>query len=205
MKVITKICGLTRAEDVALCHALGVDFTGFIFAPKSPRCIAPEAVAAMPAGASRRVGVFVNEPVESMLGIVRKTGLDYVQLHGGEGVSVCEAMGPERVIKVLWPESMNAEEFSQAIRIFAPVCAYFLLDAGQGGGGSGNNAGQPYLRERAFPRPWLLAGGIGAHNAAEMIRVYSPNGLDMNSALESAPGVKDRERVRAAVEAIRAL
>lgn len=54
---LCKICGLTREEDVRLCHELGVDFTGFIFVPSSPRKVSPEFVAKLPAGASGRVGL----------------------------------------------------------------------------------------------------------------------------------------------------
>ena len=205
MTPLIKVCGLTRKEDVLLCHRLGVDFTGFIFARTSPRSVSPSEVAALPMGTAARVGVFVNEPVESMRSIMEEANLDFVQLHGNEDVATCRAMGPERVIKVLWPDAMSEADFARAVETFAPVCAYFLLDAGKGGGGSGTMIAQPYLKGFSFPRPWLLAGGIGPHNAAALYRAYAPDGLDLNSALETVPGSKDETLLRAAMGAMQVL
>ena len=205
MTPLIKVCGLAREEDVLLCHKLGVDFTGFIFVRTSPRYISPSAVAALPLAASARVGVFVNEPVESMRSIMEEAKLDFAQLHGKEDVATCRAVGPERVIKVLWPDAMNEADFARAVETFAPVCAYFLLDAGKGGGGSGKTVEQPYLKGFSFPCPWLLAGGIGPENAVALYRAYAPDGLDLNSALETAPGSKDKTLLRAAMGAMRAL
>ncbi|MDR3073607.1 MAG: phosphoribosylanthranilate isomerase, partial [Deltaproteobacteria bacterium] len=100
-ELLRKVCGLTRPEDVALCHALGADFTGFIFAEKSPRRLSPEAVAALPKGPARRVGVFARTDIAALRESARRAGLDLVQLHGGEEPDFCRAVGPERVIKTL--------------------------------------------------------------------------------------------------------
>lgn len=102
---LCKICGLTRAEDVALCNSLGVDFMGFIFAPSSPRVVRPEFVASLPHGPARRVGVFTGASVKEMLAHAHAAKLDFFQLHGGEGPDICAELGAERVIKTLWPES----------------------------------------------------------------------------------------------------
>lgn len=199
---LAKVCGLTRAEDVALCHALGVDFTGFIFAAKSPRRVPPGAVAALPRGISRRVGVFAGERLETALAVAREAGLDYLQLHGGEDVPFCRAVGPERVIKVLWPQQHTSESLAEALERFAPVCAYFLLDAGAGGGGNGIPLDWAALRSLRSPRPWFLAGALGPQTLPSALEACSPDGVDMNSALEDAPGIKNETRLRTAMHLI---
>lgn len=202
-ETLCKVCGLTRAEDVALCNSLGVDFTGFIFAPASPRAISPEFAASLPRGPARRVGVFAGASVEAMLAQARTAKLDFFQLHGGEGPEVCARLGAERVIKVFWPESCSPEALRADMELFAPVCAFFLLDAGKSGGGSG--ARLPFRAFSALrpPRPWFLAGGLGPETLGAALAACSPNGVDLNSALEDSPGAKNPARLRQAVDFIK--
>lgn len=202
-ELLCKVCGLTRSEDVALCHSLGAAFTGFIFVPSSPRFVLPRVVAALPGGPALRVGVFAGMDRDAVRRTARSARLDMIQLHGGENVDFCRAMGPERVIKVLWPEALSPEALALELERFAPVCAYFLLDAGTSGGGSGGSLSLAGLCRTAFPRPWLLAGGLGPATLVPALDAFAPgfgpDGADMNSALESAPGVKNPELLRAAL------
>lgn len=200
--LLRKVCGLTRPEDVALCHALGAECTGFIFAEKSPRRISPERAAAMPKGRSLRVGVFAGADRAFAREAARLAGLDLLQLHGGESPEFCRALGPERVIKTLWPEALSPEDLNRELERFAPVCAYFLLDAGARGGGGGKPLDWTALARVSFPRPWLLAGGLGPETLPAALAACAPDGVDMNSALERAPGVKDHDLLRAAFTAL---
>lgn len=218
---LVKVCGLTRPEDVAVCCQLGVDFLGFIFALKSPRCVTPAQAAtlcsSMPAQSAwascappsaspyappcspRSVGVFVGATVEQVQATMQEVPLDFAQLHGGEDEAFCRAVGPERVIKVLWPERLGRQGLEQELARFAPVCAMFLLEAGASGGGSGKAMNWELLAGLEVPRPWLLAGGLGPRNVREALAACHPTGVDMNSALETAPGVKDHALLQAAV------
>ena len=205
--LLCKICGLTRAEDAALCHSLGADFIGFIFVPTSPRFVAPEHAAALPDGPALRTGVFAGTDLAEVRTAVRRARLDFIQLHGGEEPAFCRALGPERIIKTLWPEGCAPEEVAREMERFAPVCAYFLLDAGRRGGGSGKRLNTDALRRISPPRPWLLAGGLGARNLLPALAAFAPtpgpHGVDMNSALEIAPGIKNHERVRKALALVK--
>lgn len=208
---LCKICGLRRKEDVLLCRELGVDFTGFIFVRSSSRFVEPEDAAALPGGPAaplppggpRRVGVFAGSSLKEVLRIADTAGLDLLQLHGNEDEAFCRAAGPKRVIKTLRPQNLTRRELEKTMRRFAPVCAWFLLDAGQSGGGSGNTLDWQSLAGLAPPRPWLLAGGLGPATLNQALAACSPDGLDLNSALESAPGVKNHELTRRAVALIR--
>ena len=202
-----KICGLTRAEDAALCHSLGADCIGCIFVPASPRFITPQRAALLPDGPALRTGVFAGTDLDEVRAIARLARLDLLQVHGGEDPAFCRALGPERVIKTLWPEKLTPEELDRELDRFAPVCAYFLLDAGTSGGGSGNSLKTDTLRRIRPPRPWLLAGGLGPDNLRSALAAFEPGagpiGVDLNSALESAPGIKDHELVRRALTLVK--
>lgn len=192
---LIKICGLTRKEDVELCLSLGVNFTGFIFAPKSPRYIVPEKVATMPSGNAARVGVFVNADEEYVLNIIDSAHLDFVQLHGKETIDYCKAIGAKRIIKVFWPESYSSiKDLQKDCDAFAPYCSMFLLDAGVSGGGHGKLLPWEKLGNLGLPRPWLLAGGLTSQNAERALTSCEQKnfcGLDLNSGVEVSPGNKD--------------
>jgi phosphoribosylanthranilate isomerase len=203
--MLCKICGLTRLEDVTLCHDLGVEFTGFIFAGESPRRVTPAFVASLPGGPSRRVGVFAGFDPDAVLRVAESARLDYIQLHGDEDPAFCRAVGPGRVIRTLWPQRCSPRELRGEMERFAQSVAYFLLDAGKSGGGSGKRLDLRALGRIEAPAPWFLAGGVGPERLRRMPEGCRPDGVDMNSALEDLPGVKNRARVIEAVELARAL
>jgi phosphoribosylanthranilate isomerase len=203
-RFLVKVCGLTRAEDVALCAELGVDWTGFIFYPASPRNISVELAAALPRGRALRVGVFVRQDAHEVCRIMDRAGLDLAQLHGGQDASFCRVVGPRRVIKVFWPQRYpDLAELERDMRNFAPVCKAMLLDAGTSGGGHGQNLDFAVLRGLKCPKPWLLAGGLGPENIHAALGQCAPNGVDLNSGVEHAPGRKSGEMLRDAVRLIR--
>ncbi|MBA4357154.1 MAG: N-(5'-phosphoribosyl)anthranilate isomerase [Desulfovibrio sp.] len=221
---MVKVCGLTREADALLCAALGADLLGFIFHPGSPRNTTPEFPARLDLPRTglpglRKVGVFVDQSPDEVLRTMAAGRLNLAQLHGGQDEAFCAALaarlGPERVIKVFWPEkAASAEAFQAELERFAPHCGLMLADAGSGGGGhgrpigsEGEDKGGEVLAQARFPRPWLLAGGLGPDNAVAMLSRFrsvgnEPLGLDLNSGVESAPGVKDETKLRAAFKAV---
>lgn len=201
--MIVKVCGMTRQEDVDFCDALGVDLLGFIFHPPSPRSVAPQWVAGQSPERALKTGVFVRQGVDEIDAIAREAGLDLLQLHGGHTLEQCRALGPERVIKVLWPQRYATAELLQAdMLLFAPACRAILLDSGTSGGGHGTSLDPLELRRLKCPHPWYLAGGLGPHNLAAM-KTTGAAGFDLNSGVESAPGIKDHDKVRRAFNILR--
>jgi phosphoribosylanthranilate isomerase len=211
-RLLVKVCGMTRPEDARLAAALGADMLGFIFHATSPRNVE----AGLPASLDRAVdlrgalkaGVFVGQTPDEALALMAAGGLDLAQLHGGQDEAFCRAMGPERVLKVLWPErAANVDEFQAEVDRFASCCRLFLVDAGSGGGGHGRGVSpeaEAILLHTRFPRPWLLAGGVGPDNIGALVSRLGPGGIDMNSGVERAPGVKDETKLREAFKALRA-
>lgn len=200
---LVKVCGLTRAADVAACLDLGVDLTGFIFAAKSPRRVTPEACAALPRGRAARVGVFIGQSADEVRAIMDAAGLDLAQLHGGQDEEFCRRVGPERVIKVFWPDRHPDRAALEAeLSRFAGLARYVLCDAGTSGGGHGKTMDFGKVAGLVSPCPWFLAGGLSPDNLGLALSVASPGGVDLNSGLETAPGVKSPALIEQALQAL---
>lgn len=197
--MLIKFCGLTRQEDVDQAARLGAAMCGFIFHPRSPRGIKVEQAAALDSGKLLRVGVFVNQGSDEIRRIMDEARLDFAQLHSHQSVECAKAIGAERVIRVLWPDRYTHRALLyNDLQRHAEACAYYLLDAGLKGGGSGYKLDWSDLGSLRPPQPWLLAGGLSAANVARALGMCSPAGVDFNSGVEDAPGRKNREKMAAA-------
>jgi len=201
-RVRIKICGTTRLEDALVAVDAGADALGFIFYDKSPRRVAMKTVKGIIAELPpfvETVGVFVDETVERVNRVAEFCGLDRVQLHGGESAAYCRKVC-RRVIKVM---RVKDEGFLE--RLPAYKVSGFLLDAYQEGmpGGTGRTFNWDLALAAKPFGPLILAGGLDAGNVADAIRHVRPYGVDVVSGVESAPGVKDPEKIRAFVRAVR--
>lgn len=202
--MLIKICGLRSQQDADA--AIGADFCGFIFHQSSPRAISPEDAARIQTANARRVGVFVKQDAVEILRIMRIANLHFAQLHGPHDRDCAMAIGADKIIRVLWPERFrDIGELQHTALTFADSCAFFLLDAGSDGGGSGRKLDCRNFANLDLPRPWLLAGGLDAENIDEALKVCAPAGLDFNSRLEDSPGIKNPARIRQAVIAAQAI
>lgn len=194
--MITKVCGITREEDIQVCAELDIDLTGFIFHPSSPRCVHPEKVAGLLRTKAKRVGVFVRQTPNEVLDCLEKAKLDLAQLHGSQDPAFCRTIGPDRVMKVLWPQRYSSPQAMQKdLDRFAPLCSAFVLDSGRKGGGHGQTLDTTWLSELEFPQPWFLAGGLGPDTLPDLLKTCKPDGVDLNSGVEFEPGVKDRKLI----------
>ncbi|NDV28653.1 phosphoribosylanthranilate isomerase [Desulfovibrio sp. JC010] len=203
MSLLIKVCGMTSVEDAAMCEELGADFLGFIFHPSSPRNVDADFVRSIKTEGAKKVGVFVKQSAAEVIEILKNGALDFAQLHGGQNEEFCKTVGKERVIKVLWPQKYDSvKEFQTDIDRFAPYCSYMLFDAGNCGGGHGVSLPFDVFKDVTIPGPWLLAGGLSADNLKEALFIAEPNGVDLNSGVESEPGKKDEKKLAAAFEAI---
>jgi len=203
-KMLIKVCGLTRAEDVILCEELGVDRIGFIFHPASPRNVDVPQVADFVRGRALRVGVFVRQSANQVCKIMDQAGLDLAQLHGGQDQAFCRAVGPRRVVKVFWPQRYaRLEDLQRDIEADATFCQAVLLDAGISGGGHGRSLDFGWLAGLRSPLPWFLAGGLGPENIRDALSRCTPDGVDLNSSVEDALGRKSREALTQALRELK--
>ncbi len=199
MKV--KICGITRLEDAELAVELGAWAIGFLLWPESKRYVDP----GMAAGIARRlrrqvetVGVFVNQPLDEVVALVETIGLSYVQLHGDEGPSYCQAISQRTGAKVI--KAARIKHASDLREIDRYRVDLHLLDAGTADGtygGTGKTWDWSLVATRRSKIPFLLAGGLNVDNIADAIAATHPWGLDLSSGVEVSPGVKDHNKLRA--------
>ena len=208
-----KICGLTRPQDVDAAVAAGADAVGFVFYPRSPRHVTPQAaaqlIARLPPFVSA-VGLFVNADAEQVAQVVAQAPLGLLQFHGDESLEQCCALA-ERVrrpfIRALRIDGTRAIpdllECERSYRAASPLFAGLLLDAhADGYGGSGKVFDWSLIPEELAPRV-VLSGGLSAHNAIDAVTRVRPYAVDVSSGVEQAKGIKDAERIRAFVEAVR--
>ena len=200
-----KICGITNLEDALSAVEAGADALGFNFYRPSPRYIEPNAARAiidqLPATVLT-VGVFVNEAsLERVEQIADDAGVGALQLHGDESPEYCHAIADRYVIKVLAVDS----DFDPQRALNYKVQA-IMLDASdrKARGGTGRTIDWSVARRTGeLVHRLFLAGGLSPQNVAEAIAAVRPYAVDACSALETTPGKKDPERVRAFVTAAR--
>lgn len=205
MNSIIKVCGMTEAENIRNVEQQGVDMIGFIFYPKSPRCLC-EKPGYLPIDA-KRVGVFVNESKENILMYADRYGLNYIQLHGNESPEYCSTLHSNglRLIKafsISLPKDMND------VFAYKDLCDYYLFDTKTPQyGGSGNQFDWSLLHRYNDSTPFLLSGGINPYSAKAIKEFHHPRfaGIDLNSRFETSPGIKDVDRIRTFLKELREL
>lgn len=194
-----KICGLTREADIDYVNEARPDYIGFILNfPKSRRNLSPEQAAALKSRLSpeiRAVGVFVDRPAEEIIRAAETVGLDVIQLHGHEDDAYIAALR-ERTNLPVWKafRVRSAADLSAAERSSADE---ILLDNGYGTGEAFD-----WSLAGGFNRPFLLAGGLTPERIPQAIRALHPKLMDISSGVET-DGVKDRDKILAAVRAAR--
>jgi len=181
--VIVKVCGITRREDAEAAAEAGASAIGFVFYPKSPRYVTPERAAELGRGLDVwKVGIFVDESPADVEAVTRAAHLDVVQVYGGATPNV------ERVWRAVRVRP------GQRVALKEP-CEAVLLD------GPANGVPFDWAAARSVHGNVIVAGGLDGSNVAEAIRVARPWGVDASSRLESAPGIKDHDKVRRFVRA----
>jgi phosphoribosylanthranilate isomerase len=202
--VAVKVCGLTVPEEALACARLGAWGIGVVFAPGSPRRVdaarAAAVLGALPARVAR-VGVFVDASVEEMDEVARRAGLTHLQVHGEADPAAIRAVCGLPVIEAVRVDGEPALE-----RARASAADLVMLDAAVPGlqGGTGTAFDWSLLERRPLGRPFALAGGLAAGTVADAVARLRPRMVDVSSGVESSPGRKDPERVRAFVAAVAA-
>jgi phosphoribosylanthranilate isomerase len=206
-----KICGLTTPETLDAALDGGARFVGAVIFERSPRHIEPLEAASLFERARGRAKVVavVVDPGDRLLaeiGLILRP--DFIQLHGSETPARAEdirRLTGAGIIKAL--PIRTHEDFAPAID-WEPFVDHLMFDAKpvEGSalpGGVGARFDWSLLADRAFRRPWFLAGGLTPENVAEAIHISGAPLVDVSSGVESAPGVKDPDRIAAFLEAVR--
>lgn len=200
--ILIKICGITSIADALAAVDAGADLLGFIFVDSSPRHVTAQQTADIISTLNKRcrtVGVFRNSPSDVVMKTKEIAKFDIVQLHGNEAPDAVSTTSPcIKEIDYSGPQSLSeADRYSHA--------QYILFDR------SKEQAPANWLHDATkalaaskISLPFLLAGGIDDGNVAAVVRGLAGNpsfaGIDVCSAIESAPGRKDHSRLRQLVK-----
>ncbi len=205
-RIQLKVCGITSATDAQAAADIGADYLGFIFYPSSPRCITAARYDEMKSHLPtvKKVAVLV-EPSAVDLAALGVMGFDCFQIHFKLNRTLAQVQEWSEVVKPakLWlvPQLPTAVNIPMEL---LPLADTFLLDTYQAGkyGGTGETGDWTKFQrhQAAYPsKNWILSGGLNPANVASAIRASGAKFIDVNSGVESSPGVKDHAKLKALV------
>ncbi|MEO7412067.1 MAG: phosphoribosylanthranilate isomerase [Opitutaceae bacterium] len=198
-----KVCGLTSIVDAEFADRCGVDYLGFNLYPKSPRYVSLETFRAMEPRLPDRKKVAVSvEPTLTDLAAMKSDGFDFFQIHFRHDLP------PENV--AAWSEAVGADRLWLAPKLppaidvppnLLPLAKFFLLDtfhADKFGGTGETGDWAKFARHQLAhaEKTWILSGGLNPNNISDALRESGANFVDVNSGVESAPGVKDEAKLK---------
>ncbi len=200
-----KICGLTEKKNIEMVQRYQPDYLGFIFYPPSPRYIAKwrtkefmETIKQIPS-TIKRCGVFVDASLADILEVIKSFDLQVIQLHGKESPAFCTGLKTLCNLPIIKAFGIDENFDFQSLKAFNEVADYFLFDTQtQLKGGSGKMFDWTLLANYQEDKPYFLSGGIGLSELDQMSQLKDERcfAIDVNSKLESAPGIKDPEKVK---------
>ena len=205
MRTHVKFCGLVRPEDVDTAVALGVDAIGFVFYPKSPRCLD----AAQAAALRRRlpsyvcaVGLFVNEPVSRVTETASQVGLDVLQFHGDETPEHCALAASDRLAYWKAVRMRGPGDLLESLARYGAAEALLLDSFSEGFGGSGLRFDWSWIPQQRG-RPLVMSGGLDADTVGEAIARVRPMAVDVSSAIQGSDArMKDRAKMERFLAAV---
>ena len=207
MAIEVKICGLNSADAVAAAVENGARHVGFVFYPPSPRSLGIAQAAALVAGVPpgiTRVGVFVDPDDTLLENVLTKMRLDMAQLHGSETPDRAAAIKRRFGIKVMKAIKVASELDLQSAKTFLGSVDWLMFDAKAPKdmtnalpGGNALAFDWELLRQKSWPLPWMLSGGLKPENLAEAVKISRAEAVDVSSGVERKPGEKDPAKVRA--------
>lgn len=199
-----KVCGLTKLNQIEELISLNTDFLGFIFYEKSPRYVLNtltlEEIKSI--NHQGKVGVFVNESLETIIEIAEKADLNYIQLHGDENDEFISELKKKlntdiELIKVFRIGTLD-ENLKFKIDNLKLMVNYFLFDTdSKSFGGTGHSFNWQILNDLDITKPYFLSGGISEDNIENInLLNQQPFVLDINSKFEIEPGNKDLQKIK---------
>ena len=197
-----KVCGLTRAEDVQAAVAAGVDAIGLVFYAESPRHVTIAQAKALcrhiPPFVTV-VGLFVNASRAEVHRVIEDVPLNLLQFHGDETVAQCEGFGLPYLRAARVRPGVDLLEFASQF----PSARALLLDTWTPAYGGSGESFDWALVPSSCPLPVILSGGLNPENVAAAIAQVKPVAVDVFSGVEVAKGIKDADKIRAFVSAVR--
>jgi len=203
MKPRIKICGITRSEDMQTAIAAGADAIGLVFYPPSPRYVDLSTAAGLARAVPpfvTIVGLFVNADPAVVRAALAALPIHLLQFHGDEDEAYCRQFDRPYVKAARVKEGVDLVQYAAAF----PSAQAILLDAFVEGYGGGGKVFDWSLVPDRLGKPIVLSGGLDTSNVGEAILRVRPAAVDVSSGVEATTGVKDAEKIRAFVAAVRA-
>ena len=212
-KTLVKICGITSIEQAVQVAELGTNAIGIISVGESPRYISSEKKKVIFKTLKdlypniERVSVVKNSPIDSIIkGFFGEPNETIIQLHGDEDIDYCQKL-KKRIPDVgLWKAfRIKNKKDLEKIKPYENFIDAILLDSWnkETYGGSGKRIKQKYLEDLNFIKPWWIAGGVSTEWIGEILKNIKPNGIDISSSVEIAPGIKDIQKVGLIIKEVR--
>jgi phosphoribosylanthranilate isomerase len=203
-----KICGLRDPENIAAVVALNPDYVGFICYERSPRFIGDSdtAISQNIPGSILKTGVFVDESQEKIEQLIADHGFNVIQLHGSESPELADSFRDK--VTVLKAFGLDNDFDFTRLDAYANKVDYFLFDTKTAiHGGSGKTFNWDILNKYTLNVPFFLSGGLSLDNLEQVAKIAHPQfyGVDLNSRFETAPGIKDIEKLKKAFGLIKQL
>jgi phosphoribosylanthranilate isomerase len=211
MSLIVKICGLSTRETLDVALDAGADMVGFVFFPPSPRHLNLETARDLGKhvkGRAAKVALTVDADDATLANIVEALAPDILQLHGTETVARLRDIRQKFALPVMKAIAVETASDLKSLPGYAAVADRILFDArapreATRPGGLGAVFDWHVLEKLDLALPFMVSGGLNAGNVADAVRVSRAGGVDVSSGVESAPGVKDPEMIRAFIRAAR--
>ncbi|MDD9978212.1 MAG: phosphoribosylanthranilate isomerase [Boseongicola sp.] len=204
-----KICGLSTPDTLSAAADAGAAYVGFVFFEKSPRNVGYEQARALaidvPMGVAK-VALTVNATDTELDQLTAHVPLDMLQLHGSESPERVAEVRQKYGLPVMKAVGISAADDLENIQTYSEVADQILVDAKppKGGdlpGGNGLAFDWRLISDLRWTKPWMLAGGLTPSNAAQAVNLTGARQLDVSSGVESSPGVKDSDLIRAFIQA----
>ena len=206
-KVKIKICGVKEIATIDCCIENNVEYFGLVFFEQSVRNINLQHALKLINYTNFKkiipVGVFVNKPINDLINIIKKTHLNYVQLHGNENNDYISILKKEFNLKVLKSVGIKEKADLKKINDFSNA-DYLLFDYKPETydlpGGNAKKFDWSLLHDVKINKPWFISGGININNIREIDKNLIPYGIDISSGVEEKPGIKSAEKINKLLE-----
>lgn len=213
MTIEIKICGLKTTATVEAALVAGADLLGFVVFPRSPRNVTPAEAHTLSISARGRAKIvaLLVDPDDALLDIVVKTiAPDILQLHGHETPERCAAVKAKFKTSVMKAVGVSTAADLAEIATYRGVVDRILLDAKPPPesalpGGNGHTFDWALIADLGRTEPFMLSGGLNAFNVAHALQVTAAPAVDVSSGVETTPGVKSSELIRAFIKSVRSV
>jgi phosphoribosylanthranilate isomerase len=211
MDLTVKLCGLRTPETLHAAIEAGADWVGFVFFPKSPRHVSldeAKALAPLVAGRAKKVALLVDPSDTMIAGVIAALQPDFLQLHGHETPERVSEIKQRFGVPLIKAVGIAGQDDLIRARAYESMVDWMLYDAKPPKqavlpGGNGVSFDWTLLKDAGKQHHFMLSGGLDADNVANALAITGAAGVDVSSGVESAPGIKDPERIKAFMAAVR--